>query len=154
MWKATLCDRKFHCGVLLSVVFVSLALDALSCTMSKATLRDDSHVIQSESKAETKSNSEVEDSPSEIPPNKPKINDITRHPKALNINDPVTSQSIKGFVVMIMISGRWWEFNKQAKQAVVIHGHCLMFMLVHHDDVLEDFQTSWIDEKTFNIKLQ
>ena len=83
--------------------------------------------------------------------NTPDSYDINRNLARLQLDGPITEQSIQGAISMIMVSGRWSEFDQEHE---VNRGYCLMRMLVHSDAALTDFETSWHDEHTFNMKLK
>jgi len=69
----------------------------------------------------------------------------------LSLDNSCTIQSVKGFLCYSMLSGRWEQFDFEKD---VMNGFCLMRMLIHNGSKKEDFQFSWVNNKTFKIRLK
>jgi hypothetical protein len=69
---------------------------------------------------------------------------------ACTITSPI--QSITGSLAYPMLSGRWNQFDHKKK---IDYGYCLMRMYIGHPGIKEtDFQFSWLDERTFVIRMK
>ena len=69
----------------------------------------------------------------------------------LSLDGACTLQTVKGFLSFSMLSGRWEEFDHDTD---TMNGYCLMRMLIHNGSKVEDFQFSWVNNKTFKIRLK
>ena len=66
---------------------------------------------------------------------------------ALKINKPPI-QTISGSLAYPMLSGRWEIFDHTTNNT---RGFCLMRMILHNGAKDDDFQLSWVDNKTFKV---